>query len=110
MKIILRKFVQVITKEGGNMSLQIIDSIVSIQVEQQVKEIITVLKPMLEDIISGVTLEYMDYQQASEYLGVSVGTIRKYVSQYGLPVIKIDTVIRFKKSDIDSFMEQYKVE
>ncbi|EKZ0159738.1 DNA-binding protein, partial [Enterococcus faecalis] len=36
------------------MSLQIIDSIVSIQVEQQVKEIITVLKPMLEDIISGV--------------------------------------------------------
>ena len=48
------------------MSLQIIDSIVSIQVEQQVKEIITVLKPMLEDIISGVTLEYMDYQQASE--------------------------------------------
>ncbi|MBD9974217.1 DNA-binding protein, partial [Enterococcus faecalis] len=26
------------------------------------------------------------------------------------PVIKIDTVIRFKKSDIDSFMEQYKVE
>ncbi|HAZ9220069.1 TPA: DNA-binding protein, partial [Enterococcus faecium] len=35
------------------MSLQIIDSIVSIQVEQQVKEIITVLKPMLEDIISG---------------------------------------------------------
>ena len=86
------------------MSLQIIDSIVSIQVEQQVKEIITVLKPMLEDIISGVTLEYMDYQQA----GVSVGTIRKYVSQYGLPVIKIDTVIRFKKSDIDSFMEQYK--
>ncbi|HAP9605060.1 TPA: DNA-binding protein, partial [Enterococcus faecium] len=31
------------------MSLQIIDSIVSIQVEQQVKEIITVLKPMLED-------------------------------------------------------------
>ncbi|HGF8334054.1 TPA: helix-turn-helix domain-containing protein, partial [Enterococcus faecium] len=55
-----------------------------------------------------VTLEYMDYQQASEYLGVSVGTIRKYVSQYGLPVIKIDTVIRFKKSDIDSFMEQYK--
>ena len=85
------------------MSLQIIDSIVSIQVEQQVKEIITVLKPMLEDIISGVTLEYMDYQQASEYLGVSVGTIRKYVS-----VIKIDTVIRFKKSDIDSFMERYK--
>ncbi len=71
------------------MSLQIIDSIVSIQVEQQVKEIITVLKPMLEDIISGVTLEYMDYQQASEYLGVSVGTIRKYVSQYGLPVIKL---------------------
>ena len=90
------------------MSLQIIDSIVSIQVEQQVKEIITVLKPMLEDIISGVTLEYMDYQQASEYLGVSVGTLRKYVSQYWLPVIKIDTVIRFKKSDIDSFMERYK--
>ncbi|HAP8712906.1 TPA: helix-turn-helix domain-containing protein, partial [Enterococcus faecium] len=30
------------------------------------------------------------------------------VSQYGLPVIKIDTVIRFKKSDIDSFMERYK--
>ncbi len=29
------------------MSLQIIDSIVSIQVEQQVKEIITVLKPIL---------------------------------------------------------------
>ncbi|RCG05498.1 DNA-binding protein, partial [Enterococcus faecium] len=25
-----------------------------------------------------------------------------------LPVIKIDTVIRFKKSDIDSFMERYK--
>ena len=47
------------------MSLQIIDSIVSIQVEQQVKEIITVLKPMLEDIISGVTLEYIDVRMIS---------------------------------------------
>ncbi|MGH2233403.1 helix-turn-helix domain-containing protein, partial [Enterococcus faecalis] len=25
-----------------------------------------------------------------------------------LPVIKIDTLIRFKKSDIDSYMERYK--
>lgn len=44
---ILRKFVQVITKGGGNMSLQIIDSIVSIQVEQQVKEIIMDLSQYL---------------------------------------------------------------
>ena len=54
--------------------------------------------------------EFRGYSQIqlAELSGINVGTIRKYVSQYGLPVIKIDTVIRFKKSDIDSFMERYK--
>ncbi len=52
---------------------------------------------MLEDIISGVTLEYMDYQRASEYLGVSVGTIRKICFSIRVTCYKkIDTVIRFK--------------
>ncbi|MBL1229340.1 helix-turn-helix domain-containing protein [Enterococcus sp. BWB1-3] len=92
------------------MTVQSIDKFISDQVEGQVKEIIgTELKSAIEGFVFCVYPEYMTYKQASEYLGISIGTLRKYVSQYGLPVIKIENVTRLKKSDIDEFMEMNRV-
>ncbi|WP_339101995.1 helix-turn-helix domain-containing protein [Candidatus Enterococcus clewellii] len=87
-----------------------IDQIVSAQVEGQVREIIsTELKSAFEGGVFCVYPEYMSYQQASDYLGISKGTLKKYISQYGLPVMKIESVTRLKKSDIDKFMEANRV-
>ncbi|HCM86300.1 MULTISPECIES: helix-turn-helix domain-containing protein [Enterococcus] len=51
--------------------------------------------------------EYMNYTQASEYVGVSVGTMRKFVSENGLPIVRLEGVVRLRKTDIDSFLQKH---
>lgn len=51
--------------------------------------------------------EYMNYTQASEYVGVSVGTMRKFVNENGLPIVRLEGVVRLRKTDIDKFMQRY---
>lgn len=51
--------------------------------------------------------ECMNYTQASEYVGVSVGTMRKFVSENGLPIVRLEGVVRLRKTDIDSFLQKH---
>lgn len=83
-----------------------IDSIIISTVQQVLA---TELKQLREDIhilLDGNNgyPEYMSLKEACNYLNVSTNTLKRYVDEYGLAVIKIDGVKRISKSELDSFM------
>ena len=49
--------------------------------------------------------EVMNIRQASHYLGVSPDTLYKYVSEERIPAFKLGNRWKFKKSLLDSWME-----
>jgi excisionase family DNA binding protein len=49
--------------------------------------------------------EVMNIRQASHYLGVSPDTLYKYVSEELIPAFKLGNRWKFKKSILDSWME-----
>ena len=49
--------------------------------------------------------EVMNIRQASQYLGVSPDTLYKYVSEEKIPGFKLGNRWKFKKSILDSWME-----
>lgn len=49
--------------------------------------------------------EVMNIRQASQYLGVSPDTLYKYVSEELIPAFKLGNRWKFKKSLLDSWME-----
>ena len=49
--------------------------------------------------------EVMNIRQASQYLGVSPDTLYKYVSEEKIPAFKLGNRWKFKKSMLDTWME-----
>ena len=49
--------------------------------------------------------EVMNIRQASQYLGVSPDTLYKYVSEEKIPAFKLGNRWKFKKSLLDTWME-----
>jgi len=49
--------------------------------------------------------EVMNIRQASQYLGISADTLYKYVSEEIIPAFKLGNRWKFKKSILDSWME-----
>jgi excisionase family DNA binding protein len=49
--------------------------------------------------------EVMNIRQASQYLGVSPDTLYKYVSEERIPAFKLGNRWKFKKSLLDTWME-----
>lgn len=50
--------------------------------------------------------EVMDIRQAAEYLGISSDSLYKYASENVIPAFKLGNRWRFKRSLLDSWMEQ----
>ena len=50
--------------------------------------------------------EVMDIRAASEYLGISMGTLYRYVHEENLPAFKLGNRWKFKKSILDRWMER----
>ena len=48
----------------------------------------------------------MDIRQASEYLGISGDTLYRYASEGFIPAFKLGNRWRFKKSLLDSWMDE----
>jgi excisionase family DNA binding protein len=76
---------------------------INIDTLELVKEIINALSPLLtkgqgEDKIMGV-------QELADYLGVNRDTIYKKVGLYEIPFFKIGDLTKFKKSQIDQWIE-----
>ena len=53
----------------------------------------------------GDAREVMNIRQASQYLGVSPDTLYKYVSEERIPAFKLGNRWKFKKSLLDTWME-----
>jgi len=49
--------------------------------------------------------EVMNIRQASQYLGISPDTLYKYVSEEMIPAFKLGNRWKFKKSILDTWME-----
>jgi len=58
--------------------------------------------------VSGVAFgrEVMDIRQAAEYLGISSDSLYKYASENFIPAFKLGNRWRFKRSLLESWMEQ----
>ena len=54
--------------------------------------------------------EILDIDELSEYLKIKKSTLYSKVERKEIPYYKIGHLIRFKKSDIDAWMEESKVE
>lgn len=50
--------------------------------------------------------EVMDIRQASEYLGISGDTLYRYASEGFIPAFKLGNRWRFKKTLLDSWMDE----
>ena len=50
--------------------------------------------------------EVMDIRQAADYLGISPDTLYKYASEGFIPAFKLGNRWRFKRSLMESWMEQ----
>ncbi|WP_213563290.1 helix-turn-helix domain-containing protein [Staphylococcus auricularis] len=49
---------------------------------------------------------FMTYKELSEYLNLSKPTIEELLIKNGLKYFRVGSTYRFKKSDVDEFMEQ----
>jgi len=54
--------------------------------------------------------EYLDIQALSGYLGIKVSTLYSLAGNQKIPCYKIGRLVRFKKSDIDLWMEGHRKE
>jgi len=54
--------------------------------------------------------EYLGIQKLSEYLGIKVSTLYSLAGQKKIPHYKVGRLVRFRKSDIDLWMEENKKE
>lgn len=52
------------------------------------------------------TREVMDIRQAADYLGISPDSLYKYASESFIPAFKLGNRWRFKRSLLESWMEQ----
>jgi excisionase family DNA binding protein len=53
---------------------------------------------------------YMDIEELSEYLGIKKSTLYAKVASKQIPHYKIERLVRFKKDEIDLWMESVKQE
>ena len=56
--------------------------------------------------VQATAREVMDIRQASEYLGISGDTLYRYASEGFVPAFKLGNRWRFKKSLLDSWMDE----
>lgn len=61
---------------------------------------------------SGNDSGYYDYEWLADFLGVSVSVCRQWVSQGRIPYRKLagGSLVRFKKSEIEAWLESSRVE
>ena len=54
--------------------------------------------------------EFLNIKEASQYLGIKISTLYFYVENGNIPHYRIGRLIRFKKQEVDQWMEGNKKE
>jgi excisionase family DNA binding protein len=57
-------------------------------------------------MVQTIVREVMDIRQASEYLGISGDTLYRYASEGFVPAFKLGNRWRFRKTLLDSWMDE----
>jgi excisionase family DNA binding protein len=57
-------------------------------------------------MVQAIVREVMDIRQASEYLGISGDTLYRYASEGFVPAFKLGNRWRFRKTLLDSWMDE----
>lgn len=66
---------------------------------------IKIARQTVDDIQKGRNIQpYLNKKQASEYIGISFNTLKKFIDE-GLPVVEVSGVQMIRKIDIDEFLE-----
>jgi excisionase family DNA binding protein len=52
---------------------------------------------------------WLSTREASEYLGVTLRTLYRFIDEGELPAYKFGRVIRLKEEDVDSFIESARI-
>jgi excisionase family DNA binding protein len=55
-------------------------------------------------------IEWLNTTQAAERLGLTPGTLYKFINSGSLPGYRFGRVIRIKRSDIDQFIESARIQ
>jgi len=56
--------------------------------------------------ISRNTDGVLDNDQAAAYIGCTPGTLRVWVSKRKVPFVRVNSLVRFRKSDLDRFLDE----
>ncbi len=81
--------------------------------EETIRQLEEVIGNLMIEATSNITSRgktvklYMNKKQASEYLGISFNTLKKFIDE-GLPIVEVSGVQMIRKIDIDNFMESNK--
>jgi excisionase family DNA binding protein len=52
----------------------------------------------------------LNVEQTAKLLGISVNTLRQWISQRRLPVVKLGKAVRFASEDVEKFIAEHKRE
>jgi excisionase family DNA binding protein len=58
----------------------------------------------------GGEFRWMGTKEGAAYLGITTRTLYRFIDQGALPAYKLGRVIRVKRGDLDTFIEQTRVE
>ncbi len=56
------------------------------------------------------SMRWLSTKEASEYLGVNLRTLYRFIDEGGLPAYKFGRVIRLLEDDLDRFIEHARIE
>lgn len=52
-----------------------------------------------------IQMGLMDTDDAARYLGTTARHVRRLMTQHGLPVVRLGSKVRFRREDLDEFVE-----
>lgn len=70
-------------------------------------QMLSVNVPIPKDVlIRALQQEYFNKTDASNFLGVSLTTFKRWISSYQIPAVAIDGIVMYRKKDLIAFMDK----
>ncbi len=65
--------------------------------------------PLLPSVAVGGATRWLSTKEASQYLGVNLRTLYRFIDEGELPAYKFGRVIRLKENDLEHFVESSRI-
>lgn len=71
------------------------------------EQMLSVNVPIPKDVlIRALQQEYFNKTDASNFLGVSLSTFKRWLNSYQIPAVAIDGIVMYRKKDLIAFMDK----